>query len=181
MERFKKRTELCLIAAQETHRAFEASRGPIRLPVPVEEIAAWLGFQVVSLMLVPDEFSAILSSRDKLIGVNGRHHRHRRRFSLCHELAHLLLNHPPEGRSSLRAIALCNAEADECAAELLIPSKFLLDDSCRSRSLQELTLLFDASEEAVARKIRSLEPGVNRAGRADRVSDQPVTSVRYCS
>ena len=156
MGNYKKRTELCLITAQETLGAFENIRGSIEPPVLVEELAAWLGFQVVYLTLVPDEFSAILSSRDKLIGINGRHHRHRRRFSLCHELAHLLLNHPPEALCSARNIALHNAEADECAAELLMPSRLLLDDDYRTQSLSELARLFDVSEEALARKLLRL-------------------------
>jgi Zn-dependent peptidase ImmA (M78 family) len=157
MADYKKRTELCLIAAQETLGAFENIRGAIEPPVPVEDLAAWLGFQVVYLTLVPDEFSAILSSRDKLIGINGRHHRHRRRFSLCHELAHLLLNHPPEAHCQARDIALYNAEADECAAELLMPSRLLRDDDYRTRSLSELARIFDVSEEALARKLLRLD------------------------
>ena len=149
--------ELCLIAAQETIRAFERSRGTIQPPVPVEELATWLGFQIIYLTLVPDEFSAILSSKDKLIGINGRHHRHRRRFSLCHELAHILMHHPPESLCSARHIALYNAEADECAAELLMPSRLLQDDLHRTRSVSDLARLFDVSEEALARKLLRLD------------------------
>lgn len=156
MQGYKKRMDLCLNAARETIGAFESSRGTIHPPVPVEELAGWLGFQIVYLTLVPDEFSAILSSKDRLIGINGRHHRHRRRFSLCHELAHILLNHPPESLCSARHIALYNAEADECAAELLMPSRLLREDSHRTQSLSDLARLFDVSEEALTRKLRRL-------------------------
>jgi Zn-dependent peptidase ImmA (M78 family) len=156
-----KRTELCLIAAQEALAAFDRKHGPLRLPVPVEELAASLGFQVVGLSNIPDEFSGIVSIRDRLIGINARHHRHRRRFSICHELAHILLNHPPESQCSLAEIALYNAEADECASELLMPTQLLSFYMQRSRITTELARIFDVSEEAMARKLRTLDPPGN--------------------
>lgn len=134
---------------------FSAKNGPIVPPVRVTELAALLGFQVVYLSLVDDEFSALVSTREKLIGINGRHHRHRQRFSLCHELAHVLLRHPPEARCTKREIALFNAEADECAAELLMPTELLKGWLQRTRNTAALARIFDVSEEAMIRKLAS--------------------------
>ncbi len=150
----KKRSELCFFVAQKTIEAFTDHRGFVNPPVPVEELVSWLGFQIVPLFTVTDEFSALVSTRDKLIGVNGRHHRHRQRFSLCHELAHILLKHPPEVDCSPRQIAHYNSEADECAAELLIPHGLLAEWITITRNVGELARIFDVSEEAMALKLK---------------------------
>jgi Zn-dependent peptidase ImmA (M78 family) len=162
----RKRTEICLSTAANLLSRFAAEKGPIVPPVRVTEIAAWLGFQIVYLSLVDDEFSALVSTREKLIGINGRHHRRRQRFSLCHELAHILLNHPPETRCGRGEIALYNAEADECAAEILMPTGLLTGWLAKTRNPIELARIFDVSEEALVRKLRA-------AG----LSDQPGASA----
>jgi Zn-dependent peptidase ImmA (M78 family) len=125
-------------------------------PIPVIDLAAWLGFQVVYLSLVEDEFSALVSTREKLIGINSRHHRRRQRFSICHELAHILLNHPSEARCSRKEIDLYNTEADECAAEILMPSNLLKQWLQQTQSISELARTFDVSEEAMTRKLMNL-------------------------
>lgn len=157
MAEYKKRTELCIIAAKEALAAFETKWGAIKPPVPVEELAESLGFKIVYLTTVPDEFSAIVSTRDKLIGINGLHHRHRQRFSLCHELAHILMNHPPESACTSQQISLYNFEADECAAELLIPTNLLGEYLRHTKGVTKLARLFHVSEEAMTRKLRQFE------------------------
>ena len=152
----KKRTELCLLAAQVALDIFEQKVGPVEPPVPVNELATFLGFQVVPLTLVPDEFSALVSIREKLIGINGRHHRHRQRFSICHELAHILLHHPPESRCTPRQILIYNLEADECAAELLMASRLVRHWFHKISNAAELSSIFDVSEEAMKRKLEQL-------------------------
>ena len=154
-----KRTQLCLSVARDTITVFEAHRGVLKPPVPVEELAGWLGFQVVTLFSVPDEFSALVSTREKLIGINGKHHRHRQRFSLCHELAHVLLKHPPEARCTGKEIALFNFEADECGAELLVPRSLLSHWLGITRNPNELARVFDVSVEALVRRIKTMDTG----------------------
>ncbi len=160
MKPVEKRTHLCIRIAQRTLRSFSGQQGQVKPPIPIEELAAWLGFQVVRLSNVEDTCSALVSIRDKLIGINGRHHPHRQRFSLGHELAHILLKHPPEALCSRKEIALYNAEADECAAELLMPQDILRHWFSSSRSIGELAGLFDVSKEAMTRKIAQLESRV---------------------
>lgn len=175
MTALRKRTEVCLIAAQETLIVFEKLHGTIKPPVPIERLATMLGFQIVPLTLVSDEFSAIVSTRDKLIGINGRHHRHRQRFSIGHELGHIILQHPAEARCTSEEIAIYNMEADECAAELLMPTHLLAHYLREGRSTTELRSIFDVSEEALLRKIRQrqspgqavMEPAVEYAMNAE--------------
>ncbi len=149
------RLGFCHSTARRVLREF--SRGAlVKPPVPVDKLAEWFGYQTVLLYFVPDEFSALVSTRERLMGVNGRHHRHRQRFSICHELAHIVLKHPEEARCTSKQIALYNKEADECAAELLIPTELLLRYLASARSPSELAHIFDVSEEAMTRKVASL-------------------------
>jgi len=166
-----KRTELCISAAADLLARFSAIHGPIVPPINVTELAAWLGFQVVYLSLVDDDFSALVSTREKLIGINSRHHRRRQRFSLCHELGHILLNHPPEARCGKREIALYNAEADECAAELLMPTNLLSAWLLCTRNPAELARIFDVSEEAMLRKLSA-------AGLSQQPWSNPLSSAK---
>jgi Zn-dependent peptidase ImmA (M78 family) len=171
MHQNRRRIEFCSSRAADFLARFSAKNGPIVPPVRVADLAAWLGFQVVYLSLVDDEFSALVSIREKLIGINSRHHRRRQRFSLCHELAHIVLNHPPEARCRKREIALYNAEADECAAELLMPTDLLRGWLQHTRNPSELARIFDVSEEAMIRKLSTVglsqEPGANARSSAN--------------
>jgi Zn-dependent peptidase ImmA (M78 family) len=105
---------------------------------------------------VPDEFSALVSTKERLIAINSKHHRHRQRFSVSHELGHILLHHPPESRCTPREIARYNVEADECAAELLMPSELLSHWYALTHNVGEIARMFDVSEEAMSRKIAQL-------------------------
>lgn len=151
------RKEICRQIAQELLREFDNSGFPVKPPIPVERVAEWLGYQTVMLNFVPAEFSAMVSTKEKLIGVNARHHRHRQRFSICHELAHILLKHPPESRCTRKQIAQFNVEADECASELLIPSDMLAHYLRDGRSRSVLIRIFVVSEEALIRKLEVLK------------------------
>jgi Zn-dependent peptidase ImmA (M78 family) len=152
----EKRSRLCVDRAQETLQQFAANRGPLKPPIKIESVAEWLGFQVILLYSVGEEFSGLVSTRQKLIGVNGKHHRHRRRFTIGHELAHILLKHPPESHCTPKEIALYNSEADECAAELLMPSSLLSRWFPITKSVSNLAYAFDVSEEAMKVRVRQL-------------------------
>lgn len=146
------REDLCHSTARSAVQRFADAHGDLALPVPIDAIARWLGFQVVLLFTVGDEFSGLVSPRQKLIGINGHHHRHRRRFSLAHEIAHILMKHPPESHCTTREIATYNAEADLCASELLIPEALLSPLLATTRNIIALSKTFDVSEEAMARR-----------------------------
>lgn len=157
-----KRLEFCRHIAREILREYRKRRKRFDPPVPVEELALWLGFQVVKLTSAPDALSALVNVKEKLIGINGKHHRHRQRFSLCHELAHILLYHPPESRCTNREISLYNAEADECAAELLMPEEMVMQWYSLTKNVRELARIFDVSPEAMTRKIAELQTAGSR-------------------
>ena len=141
-------------AAQEALRVLgKESKKP---PIPVSRLAVSLGYQVVPLQAIDDACSAIVSIKEKLIGINAKHHRHRQRFSLGHEIAHILLKHPPESRCTGREIALFNLEADICGAEILMPESLLKQQLGKTQNPAQLAREFDVSEEAMKMKLRSL-------------------------
>ncbi|MBX2989895.1 MAG: ImmA/IrrE family metallo-endopeptidase [Bacteroidetes bacterium] len=126
-------------------------------PIDVERLASMLGFQIVTIQSVRDELSGLVSPKHKIIGVNANHHHRRQRFTLAHELGHIILNHPPESRCSLHEIAELNREADAFASELLVPTQ-LLKPLLASRTYSPSTLsrLFDVSEEAMILRLKTL-------------------------
>jgi Zn-dependent peptidase ImmA (M78 family) len=157
----EKRIQLCIDKAQETLAQYATGRRPLKPPIKIESVAEWLGFQVILLYTVGEEFSGLVSTRQKLIGINGKHHHHRRRFTTGHELAHILMKHPPESHCTPKEIALYNSEADECAAELLMPATLLSQWLPITKSVSNLAYTFDVSEEAMAVKVRQFQHATN--------------------
>jgi len=134
------------------------------MPVPVERIAKSLGIRVEYAPL-DDELSGLAHVRDDvpIIGVNALHAPNRRRFTLAHELAHIVI-HRDElehavhvDRGSLRRDALAaegvdpiEIEANAFAAELLMPERLLISELRR----QPVDLEDDAAVAALARRFR---------------------------
>lgn len=150
--------DLASSAASSALAQWEAAAGPLRPPVPVDHIARLLGFRVVLLHDIPDEIAGLLSAKNRLIGVNALHHPHRRRFTIGHEIGHVLLGHPPESRCSAERVRTFNLEADRCASDLLIPPA-LLAPFLRPGQLPPgaaLARIFDVSTEAMTMKLRRL-------------------------
>lgn len=146
-----------VIAARRLLEDFAASHGNLVAPVPVFSIARWLGYQVVLLSTVGDEFSGLVSTRQKLIGINAYHHRHRQRFSVAHEIGHILMRHPAESHCSIREIARWNAEADLFAGELLVPENLLAPFRSPGRGVDALAERFDISRDAMRIRLAGVD------------------------
>ena len=111
----------------------------LSIPVPVEKIARKLGVQI-RYAPFDGEISGMAHIKDgvSVIGVNNLHHPNRQRFTLSHELGHLLL-HPRElqrqvhlDRGSLYRDPLSatgsdvhEVTANAFAAELLMPARLI--------------------------------------------------------
>lgn len=132
-------------------------------PVPVEVIARKLG-ALVRYSPFDGEISGMVY-RDKdrtVIGVNSFHHPNRQRFTVAHEIGHMLLHKGKEVhidrtfRVNLRddvssqAVDREEIEANRFAAELLMPKQMLMEDLKR----QEID--FESEEDllVLARKYR---------------------------
>ncbi len=107
-------------------------------PVDVEAIAAFLGFTVLRYPF-PDTTSGLTFIEDgiKTIGVNSKHAPTRQRFTIAHELGHYLSGHEmydgggthvDDRTSYLDPQYRQEVEANEFAAELLMPSTWLKKD-----------------------------------------------------
>jgi len=127
----------------------EATKTVINYEVPVTKIATYLGFQVEYLKSMNDRHSAMIYPEKMLIGINGRHHTHRQRFSLSHELGHHLLRHPAELELSQEDAKVCNREADEFSGELLVPLELLKKALKITKDLSRLSDLFNVSRDVV--------------------------------
>ena len=88
--------------ARESARALVNKLGLKAPPVPVEKLAKALGARV-EYTPFDDELSGMAFVRDgkPVIGVNSNHHPNRQRFTIAHELAHVVLH-----RSKLEATVL---------------------------------------------------------------------------
>lgn len=157
-------------AARERAQQLLSEFGVHSPPVPVERIAKSLGAQIQYSPFDGDlSGMAFIKDGIPIIGVNSLHHPNRQRFTLAHELAHILLHrseiestvHVDKG--SLRRDALAAAGIDDkeitanaFAAELLMPQAFLaaaLDgrtiDTEDDGAIKDLAKRFKVSEAAM--------------------------------
>jgi Zn-dependent peptidase ImmA (M78 family) len=119
------------------------NHGIVEPPVPVDDIARALGAQVV-LKNFKDEISGLLmrSGRSIILGVNKSQSLARRRFTIAHEIGHLIMHsaalepvhidknfevHLRSGASST-AEDVVEVEANAFAAGLLMPRDFIIAD-----------------------------------------------------
>lgn len=150
--------------AREAAQALLKKYAIVTMPVPIERIVKSEGIRLEYAPL-DDELSGLAHIRDDvpIIGVNALHAPNRRRFTLAHELAHILL-HRDEleravhvDRGSLRRDALSaegvdpiEIEANAFAAELLMPTHLLISELKR----HPVDLEDDAAVAALAKRFR---------------------------
>ncbi|WP_316173359.1 MULTISPECIES: ImmA/IrrE family metallo-endopeptidase [unclassified Bradyrhizobium] len=123
-------------------------------PVPVDRIAKVLGVRI-EYSPFDDELSGMAFMRDgkPVIGVNSSHHPNRQRFTIAHELGHIVLhrakleatvlidkgrNFIPRDSISAEGIDHLEMQANAFASELLMPDRLvrqLLAES--SRDIQD--------------------------------------------
>jgi Zn-dependent peptidase ImmA (M78 family) len=128
-------------AAREQARALVEKLGLKAPPVPVEKLAKALGVRV-EYNPFDDELSGMAFLRDgkPVIGVNANHHPNRQRFTIAHELGHVLLhrsrldaavlidknkNFIPRDAISAEGTDPVEVEANAFASELLMPVKLV--------------------------------------------------------
>lgn len=110
-------------------------------PVPVEVIARGLGAEIRYSPFEGDISGMVYRDKERtVIGVNSLHHPNRQRFTIAHEVGHMLLHKGTEVhvdktfRVNLRddlssqAVDREEIEANSFAAELLMPKHMLLHD-----------------------------------------------------
>jgi Zn-dependent peptidase ImmA (M78 family) len=147
----------------------------VELPIPVERIAASLGAQIAYEAFDGEVSGMLYREKDRaLIGVNSTHPSTRQRFTLAHEIGHLVMHKGSpvfidrlvrvnwrDGTSDKEEV-----EANTFAAELLMPRAFMEPEIERvlSRSHQttpsqlvdELSRAFRVSQEAMSYRLANL-------------------------
>ncbi len=150
----KKRVGLARNQARSLLERYQKTTGTkIDYEVPIIDIANNLGFYIELLDSLPDHHSAIIYPDDMLIGLNKRHHPHRQRFSLGHELGHYLLKHKPEFELPPEEAKICNNEANEFSGELLVPLESLKRALNHTKIISELAHIFNVSQDALTIRI----------------------------
>ena len=152
--------------------------GVTTAPVPVEKIARSLGARL-RFSPLDEELSGMIYLRGgtPIIGVNSQHHRNRRRFTIAHEIGHLLLHRAEiadqvhvdkrfrvlmRDANSAAGTERMEIEANQFAAELLMPTflaemlskqGFDIDDE---KPLKRLAAKFRVSRQALEFRIMNM-------------------------
>ncbi len=156
---------------QKAHNMLELA-GIVAPPVNVEQIAKLLGFKVVPYDFDDPTISGMLVMEDEVraIAVNRAQHRHRQRFTVAHEIGHFLAGHEDYDATDFvdqkRFYVDENfanhdpkeQEANEFAAELLMPSHMLKSDLAAGRKdAQQLAQRYQVSEQALWIQLSDLD------------------------
>lgn len=147
-----------------------------KAPVPVEQLAVLAG-ATIRYEPFAGELSGMVhrSSAGVIIGVNSMHAPTRRRFTIAHELGHLLLHRNEElhvderfpigfrSELSSKAIDAAEIEANQFAAEMLMPSATLIKDVRTlptdidsETAISQLAQLYQVSEQAMTIRLSAL-------------------------
>jgi Zn-dependent peptidase ImmA (M78 family) len=144
-------------------------------PVPLKEIAKELGYKVVYFVDKKDQdISGYVHYGEMTIGLNSKDSDLRQRFTLAHEIGHILNGDGKDGgieldyrsNMTLNSSDLKEVKANKVAAELLMPSQeFKLKfkeikneyyDSVKI-TIFKLSIYFQASEEACRIRAENLK------------------------
>jgi Zn-dependent peptidase ImmA (M78 family) len=147
-----------------------------RPPVPVDKLAKKLGVLLAPLPADDDISGAIIRKDGRVvIAVNPGHHVNRQRFTIAHELGHYFLHEGLEthvdqnfrvawrNAESSKAINWTEIQANRFAAELLMPTSFMLRDLDSLETVDKHTVALLAAKYVVspdAMKIRLSQLGI---------------------
>jgi Zn-dependent peptidase ImmA (M78 family) len=124
-------------------------------PISVNKIAKFLNLSLWEYDQFPDSISALLRPNEKAIAVNPKHIDERKRFSIAHEIGHYVLGHCDAKKESaedgedflsqqsteLKYSGEEESEANEFAAELLMPLHFVVSEQAMWIRLSKLNLI----------------------------------------
>lgn len=101
---------------------------PVKLSIVVKHLDVFVDKGLTDF-LDSNKISAFIDLEDKIIAYNDRHPTVRKRFSVAHEIGHLVLGHSVKSDLfSYSSKAPVEVEANIFAAELLMPYKWLKED-----------------------------------------------------
>ena len=114
---------------------------------------------IVQSWALKDKISGFLLQEEGLtaIAYNKHQHVHRQRFTVAHEFGHLMLGHKNIScTSSLRSTDPYEVEANQFAAELLMPLAFMKEDVKKEGvDVESMAKKYFVSEEAMGWRIQN--------------------------
>lgn len=129
------------VAPVSLQRVIEHLQETYRLDVKRMQIGDGVSGLLVVCKQVDDEYATI--------GFNSAHPWCRRRFTIAHEIGHLIFGH-----NHVEDIKNHNEiEANAFAGELLVPTAFIKSDFSRMPDLRELAKLYRVSDHALTIKL----------------------------
>lgn len=148
-----RRTQLPIQLARDVLKALRIKEPPVDLPAVIKHLS---GVRNITIELLPyslpDKVSGAHARKGQrhIITYNRNHHPRRQRFTIAHELGHLLLEHL-DVQSNEEDLPSRNPEetaANAFAAELLAPLAFLRKDFQKGvRDVKVLASKYQVSEE----------------------------------
>ncbi len=142
--------------AQKVIKETGISVAPVSLQKVIEHLQKTIDLSVMRAPLT-DKVSGLLvvctdlEKESVVIGFNPDKPWCHRRFTIAHEIGHIMMNHTCSGNSGDKSHN--ETEANNFAAELLIPTKLIKDDFKKLQNIPELAKLYRVSAEAMAIKI----------------------------
>jgi Zn-dependent peptidase ImmA (M78 family) len=142
-------------------------------PVHVMRIAETLGARIRPEILENGISGGLYRHADgPVIGVNAQHHPNRQRFTIAHEIGHLVLHESEDyfvdrvfrrDTNSSAAVDQVEIEANKFAACLLMPKSFVkaaiadYEEPLRSENVEELARSFQVSQQAMTLRLINLQ------------------------
>lgn len=170
MSQTRRSSEAAARSLLEQHKALSA-------PIDVEQLATKVG-AVVSYEVFKEDLSGVcIKEKHRIvIGVNSFHANTRQRFTIAHEIGHLVLEHKGDvfidqtvmrrDAKSSQAVDRQEIEANQFAAELLMPRDLVLAAVERRQSkksdlsptaiVDELSQEFQVSTQAMEHRLTNL-------------------------
>lgn len=139
-------------------------------PVDLKAVLAKKGYEYLEVDTFLDSVDALFIKEDGVFyaAVNAKHHPHRQRFSLAHELGHILMKHnpsyyqsgisldnPPTSQKPTSAEKMFEQEANAFAGELLVPLAMLKMEFQKTRDIGELAKVFFVSTAVMGIAIKN--------------------------
>jgi Zn-dependent peptidase ImmA (M78 family) len=134
-------------------------------PVDVEAVAGDLGL-TVRYVVRAGAFEGRLIREHMVIEVNKRHHRHKQRFTLSHEIGHFVLSHSPvfsrfDDRGMADPSRVNERQANAFGSELLVPEPAVRAHWTKVRRdekpIEKMAEAFDVSSEAMYYRLADLD------------------------
>lgn len=133
------------------HLIFLAKNKRLMPPIDIENIIRDLWAEVIYLPLTKLDWMCVKMKGSFDILINSNNPLNRQRFTMAHELKHLL---EWETGFWLQWIWRIEKEANDFAWKLLVPGMWLSEN--RNKSLDELSKLFQVSKEVIQIRLKQI-------------------------